>query len=102
MATLGTTAAIAALAMRGGSAKKSQGPPINAQSPDEEKFIRYVTKLLIEESHSFCFSYGFANSTAENFSRMLRLKRRSRTGTTPILSRMLDDRLHIIKSAWGS
>jgi hypothetical protein len=31
----------------GGSKKKTeQGPPINAQSPDEEKFIKYVTSSL--------------------------------------------------------
>jgi F-type H+-transporting ATPase subunit k len=40
MATLGTTFGLAALSMGGSERKKSQGPPINAQSPDEEKFIR--------------------------------------------------------------
>ena len=40
MATLGATVGIATLSMRGGSAKNAQGPPINAQSPDEEKFIK--------------------------------------------------------------
>ncbi|TVY58501.1 hypothetical protein LCER1_G002471 [Lachnellula cervina] len=41
IATLSTVFGGAYLAMSGGSAaKKSQGPPINAQSPDEEKFIK--------------------------------------------------------------
>lgn len=30
------------LAMGGSKAKKTQSPPINAQSPDEEKFVQYV------------------------------------------------------------
>jgi hypothetical protein len=29
----------------GSAAKKAQGPPINAQSPDEESFIKYVAPL---------------------------------------------------------
>lgn len=41
MATLATVGGLSALSMGGSSAKKTQGPPINAQSPDEEKFIRY-------------------------------------------------------------
>ena len=28
--------------MGGSKAKKAEGPPINAQSPDEESFIKYV------------------------------------------------------------
>jgi hypothetical protein len=44
MATLGTMGAISFLSMGGSKAKKTQGPPINAQSPDEEKFIKYVAQ----------------------------------------------------------
>ncbi|TVY18103.1 hypothetical protein LARI1_G005906 [Lachnellula arida] len=41
IATLSTVFGGAYYALSGGSAaKKSQGPPINAQSPDEEKFIK--------------------------------------------------------------
>jgi F-type H+-transporting ATPase subunit k len=43
MATLGTITALTFVASGGSSAvKKTQTPPINAQSPDEEKFIKYV------------------------------------------------------------
>ncbi|TVY85999.1 hypothetical protein LAWI1_G008377 [Lachnellula willkommii] len=46
IATLSTVFGGAYYALSGGSAaKKSQGPPINAQSPDEEKFIKYVYTL---------------------------------------------------------
>jgi F-type H+-transporting ATPase subunit k len=41
MATLGTIGAITFVSTGGSSAKKaSQGPPINAESPDEETFIK--------------------------------------------------------------
>ncbi len=40
MATLGTTFVGAALAMGGKEKSKDQGPPINATSKDEEKFIQ--------------------------------------------------------------
>ncbi|TVY30225.1 ATP synthase subunit K, mitochondrial [Lachnellula hyalina] len=42
IATLSTVFGGAYYALSGGSsaAKKSQGPPLNAQSPDEEKFIK--------------------------------------------------------------
>ncbi|KAA8914896.1 hypothetical protein FN846DRAFT_245672 [Sphaerosporella brunnea] len=40
MLTLGTTAGIAYLSMRGGDKKEKNLPPINAESGDEEKFIR--------------------------------------------------------------
>ncbi|TVY47415.1 hypothetical protein LOCC1_G004406 [Lachnellula occidentalis] len=41
IATLSTVFGGAFYALSGGSAaKKSQGPPLNAQSPDEEKFIK--------------------------------------------------------------
>ena len=42
MATLGTTAVGIAFAMGGKEKAKEQGPPINAGSKDEEKFIEYV------------------------------------------------------------
>ena len=45
MITLGTLGGLSALSMGGSKAKKEQGPPINAQSPDEESFIKYVEKL---------------------------------------------------------
>lgn len=44
MATLGSLGALGFFSLGGSSAKKSQGPPINAQSPDEEKFIKYVAR----------------------------------------------------------
>lgn len=42
MITLGTIAGGVSLSMGGSKAQKTQGPPINAQSPDEESFIKYV------------------------------------------------------------
>ena len=43
MGVLGTTFAGAFFAMSGGDKKKTeQGPPVNASSKDEEKFIKYV------------------------------------------------------------
>jgi F-type H+-transporting ATPase subunit k len=43
MATLATVFGGASLATGGKKAKDAnQGPPINASSPDEEKFIKYV------------------------------------------------------------
>ncbi len=41
MAVLGTMTAVTWAAVGGSSAKKAQGPPINASSSDEEKFIKY-------------------------------------------------------------
>jgi hypothetical protein len=45
--------------MGGSSAKKAQGPPINAKTPDEESFIKYVIwsnqnvdLLVYRENHS--------------------------------------------------
>ncbi|KAL2073996.1 hypothetical protein VTL71DRAFT_7774 [Oculimacula yallundae] len=40
MITLGVLGGGAALSMGGSTAKKTQGPPINASSPDEESFIK--------------------------------------------------------------
>lgn len=42
MITLGVTFAGGALAMRGDTKAKEQGPPINATSKEEENFIKYV------------------------------------------------------------
>jgi len=42
MATLGTVSALGYLSLGGSAAKKTQGPPIQASSPDEESFIKYV------------------------------------------------------------
>jgi len=42
MLTLGAFGGLAVLSSGGSAAKKTQGPPINAQSPDEETFIKYV------------------------------------------------------------
>jgi len=44
MTTLATVFGATAFSMSGGAAKKAQGPPINAQSPDEEKFIQDFLK----------------------------------------------------------
>ncbi|PVH74966.1 hypothetical protein DL98DRAFT_428465 [Cadophora sp. DSE1049] len=45
MVTLGALFGGTALSMGGSTAKKTQGPPINASSPDEESFIKYVSHL---------------------------------------------------------
>ena len=45
MATLGTLFAGSALALGGGQKAKQEGPPINAQSTEEEKFIQFVTMV---------------------------------------------------------
>ena len=45
MATLGVFGAIGAWAMTGKQKAKQDGPPINATSKDEEKFIQYVHAL---------------------------------------------------------
>jgi F-type H+-transporting ATPase subunit k len=47
MITLGTIGGLTSLSMGGSKAQKTQGPPLNAGSPDEESFIKYVcnTKL---------------------------------------------------------
>ncbi len=42
MLTLGAIGGLSAVSMGGSTPKKTQGPPINAQSPDEESFIKYV------------------------------------------------------------
>ena len=42
MMTLGTAGAIGALSMGGKLKAKQEGPPINATSKDEEKFIQYA------------------------------------------------------------
>ena len=42
MATLGTLFAGSAYALGGEKKAKQEGPPINAQSTEEEKFIQYV------------------------------------------------------------
>jgi len=42
MITLATIGSGTFLAMGGSKAQKLAAPPINAQSPDEESFIKYV------------------------------------------------------------
>lgn len=42
MITLGTFGAIAAISMGGKQKAKQDGPPINATSKEEEKFIQYA------------------------------------------------------------
>ncbi|KAK0101238.1 hypothetical protein ONS95_006417 [Cadophora gregata] len=44
MITLGALFGGTALSMGGSTAKKTQGPPINASSPDEESFIKDFLK----------------------------------------------------------
>lgn len=44
MLTLGLLGGGITLSMGGSKAKKADGPPINAQSPDEEKFIQDFLK----------------------------------------------------------
>lgn len=43
MATLATLGGGVALSMGGSKVAKAQGPPLNAQSPDEESFIKYIS-----------------------------------------------------------
>ena len=45
MATLGTVFAGSAFAMSGEKKAKEQGPPINAQSTEEEQFIQFVAMV---------------------------------------------------------
>ena len=42
MLTLGTTAAVATVALGGKEKSKQQGPPIDAQSKEEEQFIQII------------------------------------------------------------
>jgi len=42
MATLGLMGGMSMFAMGGSKVKATQGPPLNAQSSDEESFIKYV------------------------------------------------------------
>lgn len=54
MLTLGTIGGLTTLSMGGSKAQKAQGPPINAQSPDEESFIKYViTSESAEDDSKF-------------------------------------------------
>jgi len=56
MLTLGTVGLGTALSTGGSAAKKTQGPPINAQSPDEETFIKCVytsTRAQISSAADF-------------------------------------------------
>lgn len=46
MATLGTTFVATYLAMPAKTQGKEAGPPINAASKDEEKFIQYAARFL--------------------------------------------------------
>jgi hypothetical protein len=55
MATLGGMVGITMLSSGGSKAKAGQGPPINAQSPDEEKFIKYVDPLSRNWVSDFIF-----------------------------------------------
>lgn len=63
MLTLGTIFGGAYFSMGGSSAaaKKQQGPPINAQSPDEEKFIKYVIALELAFTDLRITERTFAN-----------------------------------------
>lgn len=47
MITLGATAGGIAFSMGGKEAAKAQGPPTNASSNDEEKFIQFVDFKLL-------------------------------------------------------
>jgi F-type H+-transporting ATPase subunit k len=49
MGVLGSTFAGAFLALSGGDKKAQQGPPVNAASKDEEKFIQYVILLFLHD-----------------------------------------------------
>jgi len=46
IATLGITFTGAALSMGGKKAADPTSPPINAKSPDEESFVKYVDAIL--------------------------------------------------------
>ena len=64
MATLGTLFAGSAWALGGEKKAKQEGPPINAQSTEEEKFIQFVAMvhLLVRFNADF--------SCSETLSRM--------------------------------
>lgn len=72
MATLGSVAGLTILSTGGSKAKAAQGPPINAQSPDEEKFIKYVScsinpfarELRLQVANTPCREF-MANAEAE-------------------------------------
>jgi len=51
MITLATLGGGTTLALGGSKAQKTQGPPLNAQSPDEESFIKYVAFPRIDLGH---------------------------------------------------
>jgi len=42
MGVLGLLTGLTAISTGGSKVEKAKGPPINAQSPDEETFIKYV------------------------------------------------------------
>jgi len=53
MGVLGLLTGLTAISTGGSKVEKAKGPPINAQSPDEESFIKYVlTDILLAESHN--------------------------------------------------
>lgn len=45
MLVLGLMGSLTVYSTGGSKVEKAKGPPINAQSPDEESFIKYVTLL---------------------------------------------------------
>lgn len=47
MITLGAAAAIGAVSVGGKQKAKTDGPPINATSKDEEKFIQYAHSQIV-------------------------------------------------------
>ncbi|KAF2403342.1 hypothetical protein EJ06DRAFT_553687 [Trichodelitschia bisporula] len=52
IATLSSVFAVSAISMRSPASAKSQGPPIQASSKDEESFIKeFVTKAEADKKH---------------------------------------------------
>lgn len=45
----------------GGQAKKTQGPPINASSSDEENYIKYV--CFVDRTTKFIFCENLASAS---------------------------------------
>ena len=52
MGVLGLLTGLTAISTGGSKVEKAKGPPINAQSPDEESFIKYVLADAHAAKHS--------------------------------------------------
>jgi len=55
MGVLGLLTGLTAISTGGSKVEKAKGPPINAQSPDEESFIKYVFTDAMLANASFFY-----------------------------------------------